>query len=134
VHALGAHYHYSDVEKVASDFLPDIIVEATGAPQVVFDVMENNAAYGIVCLTGVSPRGRDLTIDVGGLNRDLVLENDVVFGSVNANLDHYALAADALAAADRGWLERLISRRVPLEDFEQALERQDDDVKVVLDL
>ncbi len=32
------------------------------------------------------------------------------------------------------WLERLISRRVPLEDYEQALERHDDDVKVVLQL
>jgi glucose 1-dehydrogenase len=134
VHALGAHYHYTAVEKVATDVLPDIIVEATGAPEVVFDVMEHNAAYGIVCLTGVSPRGRSLTVDVGGLNRDLVLENDVVFGSVNANLGHYALAAEALAKADRGWLERMISRRVPLEDFEQALEKQSDDVKVVLDL
>jgi glucose 1-dehydrogenase len=63
-----------------------------------------------------------------------VLENDVVFGSVNANLDHYALAAEALAKADPGWLERMISRRVPLEDFEQALEKRRDDVKVVLDL
>jgi threonine dehydrogenase-like Zn-dependent dehydrogenase len=134
VHGLGAHYHHTDVETVASDHLPDIIVEATGAPAVVFDVMEHNAAYGIVCLTGVSPRGRDLTIDVGGLNRDLVLENDVVFGSVNANLDHYALAAEALGKADRAWLERMISRRVPLEDFEQALEKRADDVKVVLDL
>ena len=134
VHALGAHYHYTAVEEVATDVLPDIIVEATGAPEVVFDVMEHNAAYGIVCLTGVSPRGRSLTVDVGGLNRDLVLENDVVFGSVNANLGHYALAAEALAKADRGWLERMISRRVPLEDFEQALEKQSDDVKVVLDL
>ena len=73
-------------------------------------------------------------MDVGGLNRDLVLENDVVFGSVNANLGHYALAAEALAKAERGWLERMISRRVPLEDFEEALEKRDDDVKVVLDL
>jgi glucose 1-dehydrogenase len=97
-------------------------------------VMEHNAAYGIVCLTGVSPSGRNLTVDVGGFNRDLVLENDVVFGSVNANLDHYALAAEALANADPGWLERMISRRVPLEDFEQALEKRPDDVKVVLDL
>jgi hypothetical protein len=63
-----------------------------------------------------------------------VLENDVVFGTVNANLRHYALAAEALAAADRSWLEALISRRVPLEDFEQAVEKQPDDVKVVLAL
>jgi threonine dehydrogenase-like Zn-dependent dehydrogenase len=134
VAALGAYYHAEDVATVAKAATPDIIVEATGAPEVVFDVMEHNAAFGIVCLTGVSPRGRNLNIDIGGLNRDLVLENDVVFGSVNANLGHYDLAADALARADRGWLERLISRRVPLEDFEQALEKRDDDVKVVLDL
>jgi threonine dehydrogenase-like Zn-dependent dehydrogenase len=131
---LGAHYHHSDVATVAKEAPPDIVVEATGAPEVVFDVMEHNAAFGIVCLTGVSPSGRNVTVDAGALNRDIVLENDVIFGSVNANLHHYALAADALGRADRGWLERLISRRVPLEDFEQALEKRADDVKVVLDL
>ena len=134
VRSLGGHYHYSDIATVTKAAPPDLIVEATGVPEVIFDAMEHNAAFGIVCLTGVSPRGRNLNIDVGGLNRDLVLENDVVFGSVNANLDHYALAAEALAKAERGWLERLISRRVPLEDFEEALEKRDDDVKVVLDL
>jgi glucose 1-dehydrogenase len=131
---LGAHYHHSDVPTVAREAQPDVIVEATGAAEVVFDAMAHNAAAGVVCLTGVSPRGRDLTVDAGALNRDLVLENDVVFGSVNANLHHYALAADALRLADRAWLERLITRRVGLEDFEQALERRAHDVKVVLDL
>jgi glucose 1-dehydrogenase len=131
---LGAHYHHTDVATVAAEAMPDVIVEATGAEQVVFDAMECNAAAGIVCLTGVSPEGRSLTVDVGALNRDLVLENDVVFGSVNANLGHYALAVDALTRADRSWLEALISRRLPLEDFQQAVERREDDVKVVRDL
>jgi len=134
VNELGAHFHYTAVEKIAKEVQPEIVVEATGVPEVVLDVMEHNAAAGIVCLTGVSPRGRNVTVDAGGLNRDIVLENDVVFGSVNANLHHWQLAAEALAKADRSWLESLISRRVPLEDFEQALERQPDDVKVVLDL
>ena len=39
------------------------------------------------------------------LNRDMVLENDVVFGSVNANRRHYEAAAAALAQADRAWLD-----------------------------
>ncbi len=39
-----------------------------------------------------------ITVDAGALNRDLVLENDVVFGSVNANRRHYEAAAEALAA------------------------------------
>jgi threonine dehydrogenase-like Zn-dependent dehydrogenase len=134
VGALGGHYHHTDVATVAGEIEPDIIVEATGAEQVVAEAMANNAAFGIVCLTGVSPSGRPLTIDLGGLNRDIVLENDVVFGTVNANLHHYGLAAEALGRADRSWLERLVTRRVPLEDFEQAFEKQGDDVKVVLDL
>jgi threonine dehydrogenase-like Zn-dependent dehydrogenase len=131
---LGGTYHASDVATVATEIEPDIIVEATGAEQVIAEAMANNAAFGIVCLTGVSPAGRPLTVDLGGLNRDIVLENDVVFGTVNANLHHYRLAAEALARADRTWLERLITRRVPLEEFQQAFEKEPDDVKVVLDL
>jgi threonine dehydrogenase-like Zn-dependent dehydrogenase len=134
VRDLGAHFHAADVASVTEEAPPDIIIEATGAPQLVIDVIEHNSPFGIVCLTGVSPRGRIISVDAGGFGRDLVLENDVVFGSVNANLDHYALAAEALARADRAWLERVVSRRVPLEDFQKALEPQPGDVKVVLDL
>jgi threonine dehydrogenase-like Zn-dependent dehydrogenase len=132
--ALGAHYHSSDVETVTKQASPDIVIEATGAAQVALDVMAHNSAFGHVCLTGVSATGTKLDVDAGKLNRDIVLENDLIFGSVNANLGHYALAAEALGRADRGWLERMISRRVPLEDFEQALEKRPGDVKVVLDL
>jgi glucose 1-dehydrogenase len=134
VRDLGGIYHTSDVETIAREAPPDVIIEATGAHQLVFEVMSHNAPAGIVCLTGVTPVGRSVTVDAGQLNRNIVLENDVVFGSVNANLRHYELAAEALASADRGWLERLITRRVPLANFEEALDSRDDDVKVVLEL
>jgi threonine dehydrogenase-like Zn-dependent dehydrogenase len=134
VRALGATYHSGSVADAVRGAAPDVVVEATGVGQLVFDAMQETAAGGIVCLTGVSPTGRALQVDAGAINRELVLENDVVFGSVNANLRHYHLAAEALARADRSWLERLITRRVPLTRFEEALERRPDDVKVVLDL
>jgi threonine dehydrogenase-like Zn-dependent dehydrogenase len=134
VEDLGGTYHTGDVASAVGDSKPDIIIEATGVGQLVFDAMEETAAAGIVCLTGVSPAGRELSVDAGAINRDLVLENDVVFGSVNANLRHYNMAAAALAKADRSWLERLVTRRVPLDRFEEALERRPDDVKVVIDL
>jgi hypothetical protein len=57
----------------------------------------------------------------------------VLFGSVNANRRHYEAAATALAQADRAWLARLVSRRVPLARWAEALVRQPDDVKVVID-
>ncbi|MET7421083.1 glucose 1-dehydrogenase [Dactylosporangium sp. NPDC005555] len=132
--ALGARYHSSSVTDVAAKAKPDVIIEATGVSSVVFEAMAGTAAYGVVCLTGVSPAGRRITVDAGALNREIVLENDAVVGSVNANLSHYAAAADALLAADPAWLARLITRRVPLARFADALESHPDDIKVVLDL
>jgi threonine dehydrogenase-like Zn-dependent dehydrogenase len=113
---------------------PDVIIEATGVSSLVFEAMASTAPYGVVCLTGVSPAGRRISVDVGAANRDMVLENDVVIGSVNANLGHYAAAADALARADAAWLNRLITRRVPLERYPEALDARRDDIKVVLEL
>jgi threonine dehydrogenase-like Zn-dependent dehydrogenase len=129
---LGAHYHSTTVPD--SGVVPDIAIECTGVPSVVVDVMTHNGTDGIVCLTGVSSVGTRRPVDVGALNRMAVLENDVIFGTVNANRRHYQAAADALAAADNGWLRRLITRRVPLDDFADAFARRSDDVKVVLEL
>jgi hypothetical protein len=67
------------------------------------------------------------------LNQSMVLENDVVFGSVNANRRHYEAAAKSLAASDRRWLARLITRRVPLDRWSEAVVKQPADVKVVID-
>jgi glucose 1-dehydrogenase len=131
---LGATYHTSDVPTIAAAARPDVIIEATGVPKIIFDAVVHNAAAGVVCLTGVSTGGHHVTVDAGQLNRDIVLENDVIFGSVNANLRHYELAAEALARADRGWLDRLFTRRVPLDRFEEALEAGPENVKVVLEL
>ena len=129
---LGAHYHAESVPD--SGVRADIVVECTGVPSVVVDVMTHNATDGIVCLTGVSTIGAELPVDIGGLNRNAVLDNDVVFGTVNANRRHYQAAAAALASADHVWLSRLITRRVALEDFADGFARRADDVKVVLEL
>ncbi|KUH85058.1 MULTISPECIES: glucose 1-dehydrogenase [unclassified Mycobacterium] len=132
--ALGATYHHADVDEVAGRLQPDVVIEATGASKVVFDAIANTSSNGVVCLTGVSAAGRTLHVDAGSINREIVLENDVVVGSVNANLRHYRQAAEALAKADPAWLTGLITRRVPLSRFAEAFSAQDDDVKVVVTL
>ncbi len=131
IRALGATYHCPSLPDA---FTPDIAVECTGAATVVLDVIERSAVGGIVCLTGVSSGARTLQIDAAAINRRLVLENDVVFGTVNANRRHYELAARALAAADPAWLQRLITRRVPLDQWHEALERRPNDIKTVIAL
>lgn len=134
VRELGATYHCEPIDDVTARIQPDVVIEATGVGSVIFAALAGTAAYGIVCLTGVSPTGRTLAVDAGSLNRSIVLENDAVVGSVNANLEHYRMAAHALAAADVDWLARLISRRVPLERFAEAFSAHEDDVKVVITL
>jgi threonine dehydrogenase-like Zn-dependent dehydrogenase len=131
VAALGATYHTSRVDEL--DFEPDIIVECTGAPSVVLEVMCKAAPVGIVCLTGVSSGGRTIDFDAGALNRAMVLENNVVFGSVNANRRHWELAAVTLGRADPSWLGSLITRRVPVEAYAEAYRPGQDDIKVVLE-
>jgi threonine dehydrogenase-like Zn-dependent dehydrogenase len=129
VRDLGATYH----EGAVADVGPvDIVIECTGVPSVVLDAMRAARASGVVCLTGVSAPGKALPVDIGELNRDLVLGNIVVFGSVNANRAHYDAGARALIKADPRWLDRLFTRRVRLEDWAAGLEKQPGDVKTVL--
>jgi threonine dehydrogenase-like Zn-dependent dehydrogenase len=132
VAALGGTYHTGSVEQSFPS--PDVIIECTGVNSVVLDAMSNVGVGGVVCLTGVSSGGHVISVDEGMLNRNMVLENVAVVGSVNANRRHYEAAAAALAKADRSWLERLVTRRVPLAQWQDALDRKPDDVKVVIEV
>ena len=87
---------------------------------------------GVICLAGVGGSHR-ADFNMGLFNRNMVLNNGTVFGTVNANLRHYQMAAESLARADRAWLERLITRRVPLARFAEAFEHRKDDIKVMIE-
>src|SRR5580704_14627096 len=113
VRDLGGTFHLGSLADVDA-LKPDVLMECTGAPAVVRDALGRTASGGIVCLVGVSAPGHDLDIDIGWLNRTMVLENDAVFGSVNANRKHYDDAVATLERADKHWLARLITRRVPV--------------------
>ena len=131
VHDLGAVYHTdaSTLERLG----PDVLMECTGAATMIRDCLGAGAPGGIVCLTGVTEPGKTFDLDIGRLNRKMVLDNETVFGSVNANRRHYQMAAEALARADKRWLARLITRRVALKNWSEALEPRPGDIKVVID-
>ncbi|MGH9638788.1 MAG: theronine dehydrogenase, partial [Bryobacteraceae bacterium] len=131
VKQLGGTYHIGPVKDIG--LLPDITIECTGVASVIAETMTHLASDGILCLAGVSSHGMAPSLDVGGWNRNMVLQNNVVFGSVNANRKHWQMAAEALAKADKKWLSRLVSRREALPDWKQALERKPDDIKVVIE-
>ncbi len=132
VRALGAVYHAGELASLEG-FAPDIIMECTGAPSLIAAMLGRSASGGVLCLAGVSAAEQRVELDVGGINRTMVLENQTAFGTVNANRAHYRAAAEGLAKADRDWLNGLISRRVPLDRWHEALERRPDDIKVVIE-
>jgi len=131
VQDLGGVYH-TDLASLGEQQF-DVVMECTAASALVAGAIARCAPSGIVCLVGVSSAGRKDEFDIGGFNRKLVLDNGVVFGTVNANRRHYENAARALAKANREWLDGLISRRVPLARWQDAFVPQPDDIKVVID-
>lgn len=130
VRQLGATYHSGALEPPSEGW--DVVIECTGAAELLFEAIQMAARNGIVCLTGISAAGRVLKVNAAALNRELVLENNVVFGTVNANRAHYEQAADSLAMADHTWLESLISRRLPIEQFADGFAHRPEDVKTTL--
>ncbi len=130
VRELGAIYHTGTVADL--DFRPDVIVECTGVGDVIADAIRKVAPGGVVCLTGVGTGGRTIGLTTADVASNVVLRNNVVVGSVNANKRHWYKAGQVLARADRAWLAGLVTRRVPPEEFMGALQRQPEDVKVVI--
>jgi threonine dehydrogenase-like Zn-dependent dehydrogenase len=124
---LGAAYHvdWPDLEF-------DVVIECSGAPEVIGRVLAAATPDRVVCLTGLSPGDHAATLGVAAFNQAMVLENQVVFGSVNANRRHYEAAARALHRADPGFLEQMITRKISLKDWNQAYEKRKGDVKTVL--
>jgi threonine dehydrogenase-like Zn-dependent dehydrogenase len=130
VRAMGATYHTGTVAGIGLQ--PDVIVECTGVGQLIADSIQAVAPGGVVCLTGVGSGGRTVGLSTADVASNIVLQNNVVVGSVNANKRHWYKAGQFLAKADRAWLARLISRREPPEQFMRALHREPDDIKVVI--
>lgn len=129
--ALGAIYHCDSVEDLGK-LNADIVIECTGVPSVIATLLPQVAPDSLICLTGVGA-SRRIEFDIGLFNRNMVLNNGAVFGSVNANLHHYRMAADALLRADPEWLARLITRRVPLARFADAFDHRKGDIKTVIE-
>jgi threonine dehydrogenase-like Zn-dependent dehydrogenase len=129
VRDLGATYHSGSVMDL--DFAPDAIVECTGVGSVIADAIQKIGSGGVLCLTGVGGGGMS-GYAVADVAAKVVLKNNVLVGSVNANKRHWYKASQALAEADREWLGRLITRRERPQDFRKALQRTPDDIKVVI--
>ena len=135
----GIHYVSSasiPLAEVARRVGPvDIVFEATGATVVVFPAMRMLGPDGVCILSSVTGGSKSIEVDLATWNREMVLGNRVVFGTVNAGRGHFEAGARDLETTEArlpGWLGRLITRRLPFTDVDKALVRRPEDIKTVL--
>jgi threonine dehydrogenase-like Zn-dependent dehydrogenase len=120
--AVGARYVHVDALAELGGF--DLVVECVGNAQVMADALGLLRRSGVACLLGIDGREQHVSLDGRVLGVDMILENRVVFGSVNAHRQDWLAGVDALTRIDPEALRGLIGPRVPLEEFGRALDHR----------
>jgi threonine dehydrogenase-like Zn-dependent dehydrogenase len=116
---------------------PDIVVEATGSARVVFDAMEILGPNGVLCLLSVTGGSGTNEEPIERINQLLVLGNQVVFGSVNANPRHFAQGVDDFVTIEQNWpgaLNRLLTNRFPWQDYKTWFTQRGTGIKATLEI
>ena len=138
---IGAHY--ISAEKVAVEELSkvigniDLVYEATGASSLSFAVMNALGTNGIFVFTGVPGRKGPIEVDTDLLMRNLVLKNQVVFGTVNAGRNSFENSIRDVAIFSQRWpdaVRALITGRFPMEAHRDLLLGRAEGIKNVIKL
>ena len=138
---LGAEY-VSVANRLLTDLpkdtgYPDLVIEATGSAKVVFDAMELLAPNGVLSLLSVTGGQTMNPEPIDLINQRLVLGNQVVVGSVNANPRHFKMGVKDFAAIDRKWpgvLPQLQTDRIPWQDYRKWFDHRGGDIKATLEI
>jgi len=119
VEALGATYLSTTDTTLAAASLAhgpfDLVFEASGHSPFAFEAVGALQANGIVVLSSVTGGAGRIEIDANAINQDLVLNNKVMIGTVNASRDDFIRGVDDMVQAETaypGWLERLLTTPV----------------------
>lgn len=102
----------------------DLVYEAVGASSLAFDAMKVLGTNGVFVFTGVPGRKAPMPVDTDLLMRNLVLRNQVAFGTVNAGRDAFDAAIRDLGIFSRRFpaaVQTLITARVPIEAHAELL-------------
>lgn len=138
--AMGGKYYQgtpAGFEAIATTFGPiHMMIEAAGFAPLDFDLIEKLGNDGIYAMTGVPGGDRPLNVDAPAIMRQIVLKNQLIFGSVNAGKEHFLQAVVDLEAAQAKWpnvIEQFITAKIPYQKFESVLgKKSSDEIKAVL--
>jgi threonine dehydrogenase-like Zn-dependent dehydrogenase len=114
----------------------DLVISCVPDAQVMGDSLGLLRRSGVACLLGIDGREQEVSIDGPVIGLDAILENRVLFGSVNAHHEDWLAAVASLDAARKRWpdeLEAFVGRRVPLDRFAEAFAYRGVKATLVLD-
>jgi glucose 1-dehydrogenase len=123
VEACGAHYVSTHDAKLTELGTFDLVIEAAGNAQLMAQSLSLLRRSGVACLLGIDPRQQKVELAGQVLGVDTILENRVLFGSVNAQRQDWLAAVADLEQARQRWpqaLEEFVTLRVPLDRFAEA--------------
>ncbi len=135
--------HYVDDREVKLDKLSeelghmDLILDATGAARLEFNLLSVLGMNGLYVLTGIPGGDRPFDVQGAALLRELVLRNQVMMGSVNASQKHFQMAIQDLSKSKETWgdaIDQLITHRFPYPQFTEAIiHRPPDEIKAIVE-
>jgi threonine dehydrogenase-like Zn-dependent dehydrogenase len=115
----------------------DLVYEATGASSLAFDMIQHLGTNGIFIFTGVPGRKAPVQVDTDLMMRNLVLKNQVVFGTVNAGRPTFEDAIRDLQTFKNAWpqaVKSLITGRFPVEAHRDLLVGKSAGIKNIIQL
>ena len=139
--SIGAHY--ISAETVGPARLPeeigniDLVYEATGASSLSFEMMKYLGTNGIFIFTGVPGRKGPIEVDTDLMMRNLVLKNQVIFGTVNAGRDSFEHSIQDLDTFRKRWpdaVKSLITGRFSMDAYRDLLLGRSGGIKNVIRL
>jgi glucose 1-dehydrogenase len=115
----------------------DFVFEATGAPQLVVAGLERLRSSGVMAILGVVSNREAMPVAMGALATRIMINNQVLFGSVNSNRRDFEQAVTDLGEMERRWpglIAAMFTRRAAFERFADVLSRKEDDIKVLIEV
>lgn len=141
VEAIGAKYVSSQITSVEqlSEQVGniDLVYEAVGVARISFQLLKVLATNGVFVFTGIPAPRPPIDVDADILMRNIVLKNQAIIGTVNADRDAFQAAIRDLGAFLYRWpdaLRALITGRYTMDSFKELLIGDKSGIKNVIAL
>jgi len=115
----------------------DVVYEAVGASALAFEVVQYLGANAAFIFTGVPGRKAPVPVDTDRIMRDMVLENQLIYGTVNAPPESFAAAIRDIGIFTQQWpdaVRGIITGRFPIERALEPLTGHTGGIKNIITL